>query len=105
MQRLAGLTLSVFVLQDVATALAVTAQQQAGIRQRCGAEWGSNYRMVAYCIDRHVEAVGALNRVPTGVPREIVDGIVGRCRDEWGDNWRMVRYCRDRQVDAWRRLQ
>lgn len=66
------------------------------IVSNCRREWGTNYRMVEYCINQQQES---LNRIG-GKRGHILD----QCRQEWGDNYRMVEYCTNQQTEAKRRL-
>lgn len=81
----------------VAVSLA-TASNAAGdsIRKKCRDEWGTDYRMVEYCIKKQTAAKGAVDRNRNNVPKEIMKF----CEDEWRDDNRMLKYCIDKEVDA-----
>lgn len=68
----------------------------SSIVTNCKQEWGTNYRMVDYCVKKQT---GAHNRVS-----RMGGSILKRCREEWGNNYRMVEYCVEKQTEAKRRV-
>ena len=68
------------------------------IRSRCQEKWGSDYRMVQHCIDKHTAAKNHL----TG--RNTDRTILKQCQEKWGSDYRMVEYCVDKQTAAKRHL-
>ncbi|MCF8721234.1 hypothetical protein [Nitrospina gracilis] len=66
------------------------------IRKKCKDEWGTDYRMVEYCIKKQSAAKGAVDRNRNNVPKEIMNF----CEGEWKDDHRMLKYCIEKEVDA-----
>lgn len=68
------------------------------IKADCEAKWGTNYRMIKYCVNQQAEAVNSL------VDADIDNEIMSMCRNKWGNNFRMVKYCVNQQSEAKRSL-
>lgn len=68
------------------------------IYTRCKQEWGSDYRMVEYCIKKQSTAKSA-------VVSRSNNGIKQRCQDEWGTDYRMVEYCIEKQTESRRNIE
>ena len=64
------------------------------IERSCRGEWGTNYRMVKYCINEQTKARNNIN------PYNNNSGVERNCRDQWGTNYRMVKYCINEQTKA-----
>lgn len=72
----------------------ITSKQS--VTEKCSREWGTDYRMVEYCIKKQNEAIRNLSGQS--------GAILEKCRNEWGDDYRMVEYCTKKQTEAKRRL-
>lgn len=64
------------------------------IRSACNDKWGTNYRMVKFCIEQQSTAKSSINGIKS------TPTIKGQCRDKWGTNYRMVKFCIDQQTEA-----
>jgi len=75
------------------------AQASAGsiIRSHCSSEWGTDYRMVEYCVNQQTEAHSKLQRIPN-------NSMKSQCESEWGTDYRMIEYCYQTQAGAKQRL-
>lgn len=70
------------------------------ISDRCSNKWGTDYRMVKYCVDKQQTALRNLNRRGNSLHSEI-----GRhCTNKWSSNYSMVKYCIDKQQTALRTI-
>ncbi|MCK4470050.1 MAG: hypothetical protein KAU60_17075, partial [Desulfobacterales bacterium] len=67
------------------------------ITQMCQDKWGSNYRMVLYCIKNQRNAKGEISGY-SGT-------IKNNCKKKWGSNYRMVLYCIKNQSAAKREIE
>lgn len=56
------------------------------IESNCERKWGTNYRMVRYCIEKQTSAKSAVSYSPSNV-------IKSNCERKWGTDYRMVKYC------------
>ncbi|BDD88735.1 hypothetical protein [Desulfofustis limnaeus] len=56
------------------------------IAENCRREWGSDQRMVDFCIKQQSSAHEAVSSYG-------MDEIKRRCQREWGDDYRMVEFC------------
>jgi len=64
------------------------------IKRDCKGQWGNDYRMVKYCINKQSAAKNYIRR-------NAHDGeILRMCEGEWGHDWGMVKYCYDKQAAA-----
>ncbi len=69
------------------------------IIQNCKKKWGTNYRMVKYCIKQQQQALNYVAAVSNG-------GIIKQqCQSKWGTNYRMVKYCIGQQQQAFNYLE
>lgn len=99
-----ALVITVFstTLAGFASAQAVdTTYNEAAVKARCSAEWGTEYDMVAYCMGQskagHQEFA---NTVQHTLALPSVQAALGKCRLEWKDEWDMVNYCANQQIAA-----
>ena len=77
---------------------------EAVIRDHCEAEWGDNFSMLAYCIDRQRDALAALQAgAPSGVPDDVFARIRERAAAEWPSDFTMRQYTEQREVEAYRK--
>jgi len=76
----------------------ISAKYQVGssISARCTNKWGTDYRMVKYCVNKQQSALSKLQQGNVNTPPE----ISGRCAKKWGADYRMVKYCVDKQQSA-----
>ncbi len=89
-------------LTGFAAAQAVdTTYNEATVKARCSAEWGTEYDMVAYCMDQskagHQEFA---NTVQHTLALPSIQAALGKCKTEWKDEWDMVNYCANQQIAA-----
>lgn len=63
------------------------------IMSKCKDKWGTDYRMVKYCVGKQTEAKRNVSSLPD-------NGIMSRCKNKWGTDYRMVKYCVDKQTEA-----
>jgi hypothetical protein len=56
------------------------------IKLLCEKKWGSNYKMILYCIKNQSAAKRAINNSQK-------DEISRFCKDKWGQNYEMIDYC------------
>ena len=75
------------------TMFALSTPAHAGIESDCRAKWGTDYRMVKYCIEQQREAKNAVNARSHGI-------IGTNCRTKWRQDYRMVKYCIEQQSQA-----
>jgi hypothetical protein len=82
-----------------------TTYNEPVVKARCSAEWGTEYDMVSYCMDRnkagHHEFQNTVEHTKTlrGIQQALV-----KCRVEWGDEWDMVNYCANTQISSARQI-
>lgn len=69
------------------------------IKRDCQDQWGKDYRMVRYCINKQTTAKNSLKG--HRIDREILQF----CEDKWGEDWSMVKYCYGNQKVAKSRLE
>lgn len=69
------------------------------IKRDCQDQWGKDYRMVHYCINKQTTAKNSLKG--HRIDREILQF----CEDKWGEDWSMVKYCYGNQKVAKSRLE
>lgn len=67
------------------------------IKSDCTKKWGTDYKMVEYCVKRQVKAVKYLASFED-------QEILSNCAVKWKRDFKMVKYCADRQLKAKRRL-
>jgi hypothetical protein len=72
----------------------ITIPVSATIKNECNKKWGTDYRMVKYCIEKQTDAKSAINSLP-GLP-----STKNVCREKWGTDYRMVKYCIEKQTAA-----
>ena len=65
----------------------------ADIIDKCQEKWGTNYKMIKYCVDKQ-------NKAKRDISYLADDDIMRRCTDKWGTNYNMIRYCVDKQAKA-----
>ena len=75
------------------SSLVFSSPAQASIRSDCIKEWGTDYRMIDYCVRKQTAAYNTVRRIPN-------NGIKRNCVGEWGTDYRMVSYCNDKQSTA-----
>jgi hypothetical protein len=68
----------------------------SSIKVYCSNEWGTDYRMVEYCIKNQTEALSKLNRHSGPIRND--------CEKKWGADYRMVVYCIEQQTQAKRNI-
>lgn len=106
-KRIALVAASLFVLS---TPLAGQ-ESTAAIKANCKVEWGTNYRMIAYCIDQQTTAMNNVAALLKKYPKGSEEyNIINRCAAEWpgatgGLNFRMTEYCSENQMKAYWALQ
>ena len=71
---------------------------------RCEAEWGSDWRMQAYCLAQQQTGFAELPNVLATVPAEVAAVIGPGCAADWPDDYQMQTYCAERQVAGWKAL-
>ncbi|MCK5536071.1 MAG: hypothetical protein KAI79_04545 [Bacteroidales bacterium] len=69
----------------------------SNIMSNCEGKWGTDYRMVKYCVDKQTKAFREIDNVPNGIIKQ-------QCEEKWGVDYRMVKYCVDKQTEAKRSL-
>lgn len=75
------------------------------VKAECSAEWGSQYDMVKYCIDKRKDGWAEYS-----IQRQAVQGIgplmaaLDYCEDEWTQQWDMVSYCTTKQIEGAKEL-
>jgi len=65
----------------------------SGIMSKCKAKWGTDYRMVKYCVKKQTEARRNISSLPD-------NNIIRKCKAKWGTDYRMVKYCTNKQTTA-----
>lgn len=65
----------------------------------CEAEWGNDFRMVAYCVDRQWEGAERLERLRKGLDETMLERLAV-CEIEWKQDMRMQAYCLEQQISA-----
>jgi len=58
----------------------------ADIKLLCEKKWGSNYKMINYCIKKQRAAKENIERNYSGYKRKW-------CEKKWGSNYKMIEYC------------
>jgi len=79
------------------------------IRSLCMNKWGTDYKMVNYCIDKQETAYNDLSeRRAVNAGSSVYEEILGSCMSKWSDNglfdFAMVDYCASNQVKAYNNL-
>jgi len=88
---------------------AVEIDVNQNIRALCMNKWGTDYKMVNYCIDKQETAYNDLSeRHSVNAGSSVYEEILGSCMSKWRDNglfdFAMVDYCASNQVKAYNSL-
>lgn len=96
----------------------VVKQIKEGIKMFCREQWGTDYRMQKYCIEKQHEGIqkrNSLHNSASNINEEVFREIDSKCIAQWfkdkkeGEyiivDWRMVAYCDNKQWEAWKALQ
>jgi hypothetical protein len=75
----------------------VQAPSGESIKSDCISKWGTDYRMIDYCVNKQTEALRSVQRIPS-------NSIKSQCQAKWGRDYRMIDYCYRKQVEAKQRL-
>jgi hypothetical protein len=71
----------------------------------CSSEWGSDYAMKKYCIEKIERGFKEYILLETlTLDQEIFHGAMRKCKSEWRPQWDMVAYCAQKQVEGAREL-
>jgi len=72
----------------------------ADIKDLCTVKWGTDFRMVKFCMDQHTEAKITLDKLIASA-NPLQDDIIASCKREWpGANIRMQLFCTEQQYEA-----
>lgn len=75
-------------------------QYDAGaVRAACSVEWGAEYEMVAYCIERRREGFSEYRNLLVRYGWDY-GAALSLCESEWGQEWEMVAYCARQRIEA-----
>jgi hypothetical protein len=67
----------------------------------CSSEWGSDYAMKKYCIEKIEKGFNEYILLETlTMDQEIFHGAMRKCKSEWRPQWDMVAYCANKQVEG-----
>lgn len=83
-----------------------TIDAPAPVRQACEAQWGTDYKMVAFCLKTQMEAKAKLDRGNTsGLSPLAFDDIRRGCESKWGTyDYKMRSFCEDQQAKAYKEI-
>ena len=80
-----------------------TTYDESVVKAKCSAQYGTEYDMVAYCMDTnkagHSEFVNTVEH--TKALRGIQQALASA---EWGNEFDMVAYCMTTRIAAWRKI-
>lgn len=75
------------------------------IRNHCESQWGNDYKMLAYCIEKQRDAVEQLlHQTHTGVPDNIFIDIRKAAKREWPHDFTMRLHTENKQFEAYRKI-
>lgn len=99
-----SVTLPLLILMATATTASSEALywDEDAVKGLCTTEWGTDYEMIAYCIDTNktgFEDYSAAKEI-VETSADIFLPSFSKCEREWGIQWEMVAYCADSQVKA-----
>lgn len=87
------------LLAGPALAFDAPAYDSDAVKAECSREWGTQYNMVAFCIDKHADGYAYFAAVAAQAD-PLFDPALQHCIDEWGIAWNMVAFCTRQQIDA-----
>ena len=72
-------------------------------RAHCKQEWGDDFAMLKFCLDKQTEAIATLRRGgPEDVPAEVFQRIRDRAARDWPDDFAMRVFTEAKQTEAYR---
>lgn len=93
-----------FFVTVAATAIAAEPVYDAEhVKAACLVEWGSEYEMVAFCINERNAGYDKYIRILASADPALAKTFA-RCQSEWQQEWEMVAYCASEEVNSYRHL-
>jgi hypothetical protein len=98
---IAAILLLMPLTTPAAAELELATYNSAASKAHCSSEWGTDYSMVKYCIDKIEKGFRKYQAIETAaVGRKVFHGAMRKCKSEWGEQWDMVAYCAQKQLDG-----
>ena len=95
------------VLTVLSLGLTLSAPVQANaddkVKMACEAKWGTDYKMIQYCINKQTKAVSELLKY-LAMKDDVVNDIVISCAEQWKEDYQMLHYCTKKQYNAYKEL-